>query len=285
MESTERGQKVVTYNPIQFTEAVQKMTFISNPLNELASSPTATIYIGTKCCSLRCTYPISCCCTCTGGCVDFFRYHTVINAGGAQKYLFRNVAKIGCSLCSTDKISRFEGCKSMALSSFDQYSELDGGVEYCEMAKDAGCFCFGCCDMDLKVNIPKENRAAGVVKFRGCCSMCCAKDKPKCCQDCCRRAIYCCDILNANNEVVYVIYLILCCCTCIPDDWYPSFVFEIRDLVHNVVGKIDAIRNCCNFYGMCGNNFTYNITFPSDATPELKLTIINSVIANDLFML
>lgn len=261
MESTERGQKVVTYNPIQFTEAVQKMTFISNPLNELASSPTATIYIGTKCCSLRCTYPISCCCTCTGGCVDFFRYHTVINAGGAQKYLFRNVAKIGCSLCSTDKISRFEGCKSMALSSFDQYSELDGGVEYCEMAKDAGCFCFGCCDMDLKVNIPKENRAAGVVKFRGCCSMCCAKDKPKCCQDCCRRAIYCCDILNANNEVVYVIYLILCCCTCIPDDWYPSFVFEIRDLVHNVVGKIDAIRNCCNFYGMCGNNFTYNITF------------------------
>ena len=34
MESTERGQKVVTYNPIQFTEAVQKMTFISNPLNE-----------------------------------------------------------------------------------------------------------------------------------------------------------------------------------------------------------------------------------------------------------
>ena len=29
MESTERGQKIVTYNPIQFTEAVQKMTFIS----------------------------------------------------------------------------------------------------------------------------------------------------------------------------------------------------------------------------------------------------------------
>ena len=124
---------------------------------------------------------------------------------------------------------------------------------------------------------------ARILMFRGCCTVCCAKDEKKCCQDCCRTAIYCCDILNANNEQVYVIYLIKCCLSCIPDDWFSHFIFEIRDLVGNVVGTIDAKRNCCNFYGMCGNNFTYNIFFPPDATPELKLTIINGVIASDLF--
>ena len=285
MESTERGQKVITYNPLQFAEAVQKMNFISNPLSELASSPTATIYISTKCCSLRCTYPIMCCCTCTGGCADYFRYNTIINANGVQKYLFRNIAKIGCSLCSTDKLSRFEGCKSMALSSYDQYSELDGGVVCSEMVKNSGCFCCGCCSVDLKVDIPNENRTAGLVKYRGCCAMCCSKAESKCCQDCCKTVVYCCDILNANNEQVYVIYLIKCCCTYIPDDWCPHFEFFIRDLKGNDVGKIDAQRNCCNFYGMCGNNFTYDIAFPLDASPELKLTIINAVIAIDLFTL
>ena len=283
MESTERGQKVVKYSPLQFTEAVQKMNFISNPLSELASSPNAIVYIGTKCCSIRCTYPISCCCTCTGSCADYFRYHTLINANGVQKYLFRNVAKIGCSLFSTDKLSRFAGCKSMALSSYDQYSELDGGVEFAEMVKNNGCFCCGCCSVDLKVNIPNENKVAGLVKIRGCCAMCCMKDDKKCCQDCCRHVNYCCDILNANSDVVYVIYLIKCCCNCIPDDWYSHFLFEIRDLQGNVAGTIDAQRNCCNFNGICGNTFTYNVFFPPDATPELKLTIINAVIAIDLF--
>ena len=286
--STEREQ-IIKYNPIEFSQAVQKMNFISNPLGELASAPTATIYLSTKCCSIRCSIPITWCCTCTGVCSDYFRYNTIINANGVQKYLFRNIARIGCSICSTDKISRFDYCNSMALSSADQYAELNGGVLYSEMIKDKGCFCCGgCCTLDFKVNIPNENRAAGIIRYRGCCSLFCSecKKERKCCQDCCYDVIYCCDILTANEEQIYTIYLVRCCCArCTPYDWIPHFKFEIRDQAHNEVGRIDAERNCCNFYGMCGNSFTYNIVFPTNASPELKLTLINAVIGIDLFNL
>lgn len=283
METTERTN-VIKYNPVQFSEAVEKMNFIKNPLDELANAPSAVIFINLKCCSIRCCIPITCCCSCSGVCADFFRYNTIINTNGVQKYLFRNIAKIGCSICTTDKLSRFENCKSMALASKDQYSELDGGELFSEMVKDGGCFCC-CCSVNFKVNIPGENRVAGIVKKRGCCSLWCSEccKEKKCCQDCCQATIYCCDILNANEEQFYTIYLIKCCCSCTPVDWCPHFTFMIRDQANNEVGRIDAERNCCNFNGICGNNFTYNIFFPANATPELKLTIINAVISIDLF--
>ena len=84
---------------------------------------------------------------------------------------------------------------------------------------------------------------------------------------------------------MYSIFLVKCCCACAPTDWCSHFTFFIRDPNHNDVGRIDLQKNCCNLCGLCGANSTYNIVFPSDATPELKLTIINAVIAIDLFTL
>ncbi len=284
MDSTQRDLKVVKFEQNQFTQDIQKMNFISSPLGELASSPSAIVFIGTKCCSLRCCIPIGCCCNgCT--CGEYYRYNTLTNVNGVQKFLFKNIAKLNCSLCSTDKISRFDSCKSMALSSYDQYNSDDGGAVFSEMVKNPGCFCFGCCTQDFNVNIPNENKLAGIVRMKGFCSLLCSEccKSKGCCKDCCQDVYYCCDILTANSQQMYTIYLVRCCIACVPNDWCSHFTFYIRDQNHNDVGRIDAERNCCNFCGMCGINYTYNIAFPTDATPELKLTIINAVISIDLF--
>lgn len=278
MDSTQRDLKVVKFNQVQFSQDVQKMNFISSPLGELASSPTAIVFIGTKCCSLRC--PVSCC-------GEYYAYNTLTNVNGVQKFLFKNIARLNCSICSSDRISRFDSCKSLALSSYDQFTAPDGGIVFSEMVRNPGCLCFGCCTVGFNVNIPNENRLAGVVQIKSCCKICCSdccKPKP-CCKDCCLNVIYCCDILNASNQEVYSIFYVKCCCSCAPNDWCPHFTFLIRDPNHNDVGRIEAEKNCCNFCGLCGINYTYNIIFPADATPELKLTIINAVVCIDLFMM
>lgn len=290
MQSTERDLKVINFNPQQFSEMIQKMNYINSPLSELAAAPSAIVYIGTPCCSIRCCVPISCCCNCVCDCADYYRYNTLINANGVQKFLFKNITKINCSICSTDKVSRFDSCKSFALSSYDQYSADDGGVLFSEMVKDSCCTCFGLYDMDFKVNIPNENRMAGIVKFRGCCSIWCSeccksRGCCSCCKDCCYDYFYCCDILGPNAEQIYTIYLRKCCLSCIPTDCCGYFRFSIQNQSGSEVGFIEAYRNCCNLCGICGTSFTYSINFPPDASPELKLSIINGVIAIDLFRL
>lgn len=132
MDSTQRDLKVVKFNQAQFSQDIQKMNFISSPLGELASSPTAIVFFGTNCCGCKC--PVSCC-------SEYYKYSTLINANGVQKFLFKNIAKINCSFCSTDKISRFDSIKSFALSSYDQFNAEDGGVLFSEMVKNPGCFC------------------------------------------------------------------------------------------------------------------------------------------------
>ena len=55
--------------------------------------------------------------------------------------------------------------------------------------------------------------------------------------------------------------------------------YVIRDPMNNDVGRIEGRGSCIP---LCGDTLTYTIIFPLDATPELKLTIINAMILLDI---
>ena len=94
----------------EFLATLEKATFIENPLNELASSPTAIVYYGTPCCTLKCCIPCNCL-KCKCDCGDFFAYNTLTVNGDVQKYLFKNIARLNCSIFCTDLINRFDYSK------------------------------------------------------------------------------------------------------------------------------------------------------------------------------
>lgn len=272
-----------------FLTQCEKVVYVDNPLNELASSPTAIVYFGTPCCTLKCCVPC-CLIRCNCDCGDYYTYSTLTVKGDEQKYLFKNVARLKCSILCTDLINRFDYCKSMSLTSFDQILS-DAGVETVEMIKESNCVLCGICSNFFDVIIKTENRLAGIVQFRGCLADCCkgcCKGGGCCsicknCSDICYDFYYCCDILSPNKDLVYTIYLRKCCLSCVPAGCCNVLNFTIKAPDGTNVGEIEARRNCCTFCGICGTNFTYTIQFPGNATPELKLTIINAVIALDIF--
>jgi len=96
---------------------------------------------------------------------------------------------------------------------------------------------------------------------------------------------FCCDILSLTRQVVYTIFLRRCCLSCCPLDCLDSINFVIKNALGVEVGKIELRRTCCTLCGLRGNSSTYTINFPLDATPELKLTIINAVISIDMFLI
>jgi len=265
------------FSPEQFQDLVKNINYINNPLIELNSSPSAIVHYRRLCCRGK---------SCNCGC-GIYRYHTITSPNGIKNYLFKNVAKLNCSLCSSDRILRFAYCKSYTLSSYDQYSSDNGEGLFSEMRTEPGCLCIGCCDVNLEVHIPNENRFAGMIKFRTCCSQYCnecCKSKECCslCKDICYKYFYCCDILDPNGHQIYTIFLRKCC-GC-PVDCCSYLKFAIKDQSNVDVGYIDAYTSCCSCYYF-PTTYTYYIDFPAQATPELKLTIINGVIAIDLLCL
>ena len=288
MQTTQTTVQIMNFNnPQQFGDMLQKLNYINNPLDELALASSAIIYYTNPCCDPRCCVPISCCRSCKCDCLDTYPYNTLIKINGVEKFLFKSIGKIKCSALTTDKLSRFANCKSLSYSSYEQYNSSDGGIECCEMVSDPGCYCFGLCTSYFKVRTTNENRLAGIVKFMGWCEFfwcvrCGCSHRVGCCS--CYDYYYCCDILNPNKDQVYCIYLRKCCLDCIPVDCCDYLSFSIKRGSTDV-GKIEARRNCCNCCGLCSRNFTYYIDFPVDATPEMKLTIINAVYAIDMFYL
>jgi hypothetical protein len=284
----------------QFFDQMKSLQYLKNPLSDLASAPSAIVYFGTPCCDLRCCVPLNCV-RCVCNCDENFRYTTLIKNGDTKQFLFRNWVTLSCNVLGCDKLCRYKTCKSCTFSSYEDYTN-DVGTEFCEMLKASGCTCFGLCSLLFNVNISAEgNRLAGIVKYKGyceelcsckdcckskgccdgCCKGCCAGD----CCDCCYDYYYCCEIVNPSNETIYYIFLRKCCISCIPISCCSEIIFTIKDTNYSNVGEIKASRNCCSLCGICGTNYTYNIDFPSGATPELKLTITNAAITIDLFVL
>ena len=269
--------ELIKFSPEQFQDLVKTLNYINNPLNELGLSPSAIVHYRRDCCRGK---------SCNCGC-GIYKYHTITRSNGINNYLFKNVAKLNCSLCASDRILRFAYCKSYTLSSYDQYSSDNGEGLFSEMRTESGCICVGCCDVNLEVYIPNENRLAGIVKFRNACSQYCkecCKSKECCsiCKDMCYDFFYACDILDSNRHQIYTIFLRKCCAC--PVDCCDYLKFVIKDQSNVDVGSIELHTSCCNCY-YCPTTYTYNIDFPVQATPELKLAIINGVIAIDLFCL
>jgi len=89
--------------------------------------------------------------------------------------------------------------------------------------------------------------------------------------------------MTPQRALVYTIYIKRCCISCCPLDCCDTIDFAIKNASGAEVGAIQLKRTCCVCCGLRGKNATYTITFPADATPEMKLTIINAVISIDMF--
>ena len=132
---------------------------------------------------------------------------------------------------------------------------------------------------------------AGMIKYRGCCedsccNCCCGEKKEKggekrtccdCCKDCCHILKHYGDIIDGNKQFKYALYFRDCCCTYLPN--CGIYLYVLRDANQNDVGRIEGRGR---WFPYCGDTLTYTITFPLDATPELKLTIINAVMLMDM---
>lgn len=168
------------------------------------------------------------------------------------------------------------------------------------MLKEKNCVLFGFCSTYFDVYVRPENRLLGIGRYKGCCEdFCKFKCDCSCCFSCCCSICkicknykpcdicfdyyYCCDILSQDKNLIYTIFLRRCCLKFCPTDCYDSFTFVIKDPSGQDVGKIEMKRTCCTCCGLRGKNCTYKVTFPSDASPELKLTIIKAVISIDMF--
>ena len=278
-ESEERI-KIIEYKADAFATNIQTMPYISNALTELASAPSAIVFRNTLCCPIKWKY------FCCG---NLYPFTTLLNDGVTQKFLFKNLGLTNFSICPADTLRKFSSIKSFSLTGYDQYSATDGGLEFCELVKEEqGCNCQGCCSIYFHLNIKSENRLAGTIKYRGCCEDCCCccgkKEKGgeehkccDCCKDCCHTVLHYGDIIDSNNQFKYAFYYRDWCCSCLPN--CGIYLFILRDSTGNEVGRVEGRGRCIP---LCGDTLTYTITFPADATPELKLTIINAVMLMDV---
>lgn len=302
MEVTQPLMNVQVYaSPQEFINQIQNLPYINKSLEELAASPVAIVYYGGPCCNIKCCIPCSCFFNCNCDCGDNFTYNTLVINNEEQKYLFKNLGRLDCKICSTDNMGRFAYVKNLNLSSYEQYGS-NLGTESAEMTREKNCVCLGCCSNFFPVNIKSENRIAGIVRYKGCLEDCC-KCKCKCdcslcfgcccsiCEICkcnlkdiCFDYYYCCDILSPDKQLVYTIFLRRYCLSACPTDCLDSFTFIIKNPEGKDVGRIEMRRTCCTLCGLLGKSCTYTINFPLDATPELKLTIINAVISIDMFV-
>ena len=75
-------------SPEEFIGVIQKLKYINNPLNELATSSLAIVYYWVPCCNLNFLIPFNCLHNCCTDCGDNFINNTLIHTNGEQKYLF-----------------------------------------------------------------------------------------------------------------------------------------------------------------------------------------------------
>ena len=208
-------------------------------------------------------------------------------------------------LINSKKQKVFRAEFSYKLFSYDEYTRISYGLLNKELFNQKG---FELIEMFMNISsfvfvfakIPPKLKEIEIEKYKGiftdcckgscdCCGLCCCCNICKNCSNCqpcdiCFDYYYCCDILNLARQIVYTIFLRRCCLSCCPLDCLNTISFVIRNAAGVDVGKIELRRTCCTLCGLRGNNSTYTINFPLDATPELKLTIINAVISIDMFL-
>jgi hypothetical protein len=267
------------------SQGFNNLTYIQDPLSQLAVNSIAVV---------RAKYPF--CPLFTGLCGITYKYDTFLNTNMGLQYLSRNISKIECrACCLSDPISRFGKCINYNMSSYDQLNS-NGGTQFAELDKNKNCSICGLCSVLMDVNILPEKRCAGIIKLRSICDDCfcckCFKDccKGPCdcfkcsCQGCpckiclfdCYDYYYCCEVLLPNQEQKYVIMRKICCLKCCTRKEC-GLAFTIFNTNSEPVGNIQGKGE------FCSNSYTYQISFPQDATPDLKLCLLNAIYAIDTF--
>ena len=194
------------------------------------------------------------------------------------------MVKLNCCCWCSKNIDRLKYCKSYGINSYEQFLSKEDGVLVSEMKKEKKCSCCSC-DEVFNVRTMPDNCLAGIIKFdsckkKSCCSCICCGD---CKRECCKDYYYCFDILSPNLELIYTVYLLVCCCKCLAGQgWCESLDYTIKNAKDDTVGRIKASQRCCTFCGLCAANYSYKIKFPENATVQMKLTLINAVILHDL---
>lgn len=267
--------------------------YAQDPLKELSISTSAIIHKKRECKDYA-RY----CCTCDT--CHSHTYNIFLRVKSGIKYLLRINSKIDSCCCFSGLINQSAKFNNFSIQSYEQFSSNNGKF-YAEIDKDGRCCCT-CRSILMEVNMIIENRLGGIVKIRGCddccfctCCQCICFDcmcVPCCCdccncRDCCYRKIYTCEILDSNKELKYYIFFYVCkcillSCKCVRKCCGLKFIITDRSM-ENEVGSIEEIDMILGEF--FNDSDTYNVIFPMDASPELKLTIINALSVIDTFLL
>ena len=178
-------------------------------------------------------------------------------------------------------IIKIRGCDDCCLCTCCQCIGIDCSCFDC----DNCCNCDNCCKSD---NCCKcDNCCICGISCCGDSCNCCDCDNCCICGNCCYRKLYTCEILDSNKELRYFILFYICnctflCCKCVRKCCGLKFIITDRSM-ENEVGSIEEIDMILGEF--FNDSDTYNVIFPMDASPELKLTIINAVSVIDTFLL
>ena len=268
----------------QIYSTLQSITLLTNPLTHLQEATFAKVICKRPCFTL---------CRAFLAYEDY--YSTLLKIGNDWQYLFNNKLKVGCSICPGDPYSRWQGCESNIVSSV-QDIEQNGGTRFSNMIRGKECGLLGICPKYFYVNDDKDVEAStyGIVKIKGlietclicklcsCDCKCDCKCKCDCFQNCCKICkcdcndyFDACEILNPGKERQYVIQIAKCCIDYFLAGRYCVVKYVIRDLENSIVGRIEGYPSYCD----C--SYVYKIDLPPQASPEMKLTIINSIFVMD----
>jgi hypothetical protein len=269
METTFPSENNLNSN--KFLDNIQKLNISNDPLNELDSIPSINVVNTSLSCCAKCCIPICCCCS------DNYKYN-ISSING--KNIFESNGQLSCKICSTEKISNFDFCKTYSLLSSQQNSSNKEESPFCQMIKVKNSICCGIGKIYFEVK--SKEKVFGKIVFGNNCSenVHCGEKEKRCYEN-----VKYCDIFEPNKKqkkgkLLYTIYL---------RKYIAPFnrCMKSKLIIKNNSGKIEGeikISKSCNFYGMCKDNAKYSIIFPK-TTPELKITIINAVIAIDMAFL
>ena len=143
---------------------------------------------------------------------------------------------------------------------------------------------------------------------RCCCGLC---PKPTCCNNnnscccccccccgggngsgnyssdcCCKTYEYYCEIYDVGNVLkYYVLFDYKCKCGCKCCRRKMGLRFKIYDVNNNHVATISGINDNKNIGMFFNDSYSYQINFPSDATPDIKLCLLHCIYSIDTLCL
>jgi hypothetical protein len=95
---------------------------------------------------------------------------------------------------------------------------------------------------------------------------------------CCQKFNYCSEIIDSNNILKYYIFSdskCNCGCKCLKRK--TGLNFNIYDINKKPISSTIHGRNNKNYGKFFEDSYSYEITFPLDAEPDTKLTLLHSI--------